>query len=319
MREIDVFTLGETMLRLTPRGYGRLEESSELEIRTGGSESNVAVALVVLGLRVEWASRLPRNALGRIVARRMAGLGVGTRRLAWCDEGRMGLYFIETGAPPRPGSVLYDRSGSAASMMTPADWDWSYLREARHVHLGGITPALGPGPAAVVAQAMAAAREYGCTISFDINYRSRLWSPATATAALEPLTRGVDLLIATSDDARTLFGMSGEGPAVSAELRRRLDTPIVALTLGGDGALIDNQGEVHTEAPFVVQAIDRVGAGDAFAAGAIWGFLNGDLAAGCRYGTAMAALKHTLHGDELVASREEIEAVLTRGRADISR
>src|SRR3989440_11829914 len=166
----DVFTLGETMLRFTPKGYTRLEEASELEVRIGGTESNVAIALARLGLRAAWASRLPRNPLGELTARRILSFGVDVSHVRWVDGARMGLYFIEPGAPPRSSLVLYDRARSAASEMEPEDFDWGLLDHTRHLHLTGITPALSESAAATAARAIREARARGRSISFDVNY-----------------------------------------------------------------------------------------------------------------------------------------------------
>lgn len=318
-RSIDVFTLGETMIRLTPEGCGRLEESGELQVRTGGSESNVAVALTLLGLRCAWASRLPLNPLGRLAARRLAGLGLDLSHVKWVEEGRMGLYFIETGAPPRAGSILYDRRGSAASLLQPDDIDWNCLDSCRHLHLSGITPALGPGPAAAARRALGEARARGCSASFDVNYRARLWDLREAAGVLCEMVRGVDLLIATAEDAAALWGLQGELSHVARELRRETGAGWVALTGGAAGAVLQAAEGSFAALPYVVQSVDRVGAGDAFAAGAVWGLLNENPAEGCELGMAMAALKHTIPGDELIATREEIKEVRLRGSHDIRR
>ena len=203
----DVFTLGETMVRLTPKGYTRLEDAAELDLRVGGSESNVAVALSRLGLRVSWASKLPTNALGRMTARRIAGFGVDVSRVRWIDEARMGLYFIEPGAAPRSSTVLYDRAHSAASLMEPDEFDWSVLDDSRHLHLTGITPALSESAATTTARAIQEAKGRGKTISFDVNYRGRLWSARHARETLLPLMKQVDLLICPLSDAVTVFGI----------------------------------------------------------------------------------------------------------------
>jgi 2-dehydro-3-deoxygluconokinase len=315
----DVFTLGETMVRLTPKGYTRLEEAGELEVRVGGSESNVAVALARLGLSAAWASRLPRNALGALTERRIRGFGVDTSAVRWVDDARMGLYFIEPGAPPRSGAVLYDRAGSAAAGMQPEDFNWSRLDDCRHLHLTGITPALGPGPAATAARALAEARRRGLTVSFDVNYRARLWSAAAARAALTPLLAEVDLLICPAADAGTVFGLPEAPEAAARGLRALAPRALVAVTLGGGGALLWDGAAAQTAAAFPVQAVDRVGAGDAFDAGLLWGFLQGDPARGLAFGMAMAALKHTMPGDEFIGSREEVEALLQTGHQDIRR
>lgn len=315
----DVFTLGETMIRFTPKGFTRLAESSEVELRIGGSESNVAVALARLGLKVAWASRLPRNPLGELVARRLMSFGVDVSGVRWQDGGRMGLYFIEPGAPPRSSHVLYDRAGSAASQMEPGDFDWSRLDECRHVHLSGITPALSATAARTTAVALEQARSRGRTVSFDVNYRARLWPASLARETLLPLIRDVDLLICPAADAEGVFGIQGAPEEMAERLGDLTGASHIALTLGGGGALLWDRHAFHRASPFPVQAIDRVGAGDAFDAGLIWGYLAGDAPKGLLYGMAMAALKHTIPGDEFISSLGEVEALIHSGHRDIQR
>ncbi len=316
---LDVFTFGETMIRFTPPGYSRLEEAVQLDLRIGGTESNVAVALARLGLRVGWASKLPRNPLGELVARRIRGFDVDVSETCWVESGRIGLYFIEPGAAPRSSLVLYDRAGSAASTMRPDDFDWTVLDRAGHLHVTGITAALGADPTATLARARAEARSRGRTVSLDVNYRARLWSAEAARETLLPLIRPVDLLIATLDDAVGVFGAPAAPEEAARALGELTDAPLVALTLGGGGALLWDRSEFHRAEPFPVQAIDRVGAGDAFDAGLLWGYLRGEPVKGLQYGMAMAALKHTMPGDEFISSLAEVETLLHAGHRDIQR
>jgi len=315
----EVFTLGETMVRFTPKGFTRLEESAELELRVGGSESNVAVALARLGMRAAWGSKLPRNPLGALTARRIHSFGVDVSHVKWVDDARMGLYFIEPGPAPRSSLVLYDRSRSAASTMTPDDFDWSVLDRSRHLHLTGITPALSPTALETVTRAVSEARARKKTVSFDVNYRARLWPAELARETLLPLLRGVDLLICTAADCLQLFGLSGTPEQFSEGMARLTGSPRIALTLGADGAILRESESFHRVAGFPVQPVDRVGAGDAFDAGLLWGFLNGDTPRGLEVGMAMAAIKHTIPGDEFISSMAEVEALLHTGHRDIQR
>lgn len=320
----DVFTLGESMVRFTPPGYTRLEEAGQLEMRIGGTESNVAIALCRLGLRVAWASRLPRNPLGEFVVRRIRSFGVDVSQVCWAEGERMGLYFIEPGAPPRSSLVLYDRANSAASRMRPEDFDWSILDQARHLHLTGITPAVGDAARATVAHALREARARGRTVSFDVNYRARLWSPEAAAETLTPLLADLDLLVCTREDASIVFGVDGEPEAVARGLGERTAAPWIAVTLGGEGAFLWNRApgaaaEFSRAEALPLYAVDRVGAGDAFDAGLLWGWLRGEPERGLQYGMVMAALKHTIPGDEFVSSLAEVEAVIRSGHRDIQR
>jgi 2-dehydro-3-deoxygluconokinase len=317
--EYDVVTLGETMIRLSPSGYRRLEEAETLECRTGGSESNVAVALARLGLRTAWLSKLPENPLGRLISRRLSSLGVDVSHVVWSPEGRAGVYFIEPGTAPRPTRVLYDRAASAASTMTPEEMPWTVVRAARHLHLSGITPALSPSCRLVAAQAIAEARGAGATVSLDVNYRSKLWPPAEAAAVLGELIPSVDLLISTAVDAALLFDLSGPADEIARLLRDRFRVPVAVVTLGAEGAAACHDGGYHLAACFPVHEVDRVGAGDAFDAGLIYGYLQGDLPKGLSYGMAMAAIKHSIPGDEFVSSLAEVEELVATGRHDIHR
>jgi 2-dehydro-3-deoxygluconokinase len=317
-RPIDVLTLGETMVRLVPKGFTRLEEAQELECRIGGSESNVAVALTRLGLQVSWISKLPANPLGVMIERRVRSFGVDTSRVIWEEGGRAGVYFIEPGASPRPARVLYDRANSSASRLAPTEIEWSVLDSVRHVHLTGITPALSDSCRATVARALAEAQARGCTTSFDVNYRAKLWPADVARHTLEPLLAGVDVLITPLADAELLWGLPAVGREVAIALRQAFKTRAVVVTMGGEGALC-HDGQERTVGSFPVREIDRVGAGDAFDAGLLYGFLRGDLDLGMAYGMAMAALKHTIPGDEFVATKEEVEALLAGGATGIHR
>jgi 2-dehydro-3-deoxygluconokinase len=317
--EYDVFTLGETMIRFTPRGFTRLEEAAELELRIGGSESNLAIALARLGLRTGWVSKLPINPLGALTARRIQSFGVDTSYVQWAPNARMGLYFIEPGAAPRSSTVLYDRAHSAASTMTPEEIDWSFLDLTRHLHLTGITPALSATALETTARAIAEARARGRTISFDVNYRARLWPAEAARDGLLPLIQDIDLLICPLADALQVFGLDDDPEAVARAMGELTAAPLIALTFPKGGALVWDRERFHQAEPLPVVAIDRVGAGDAFDAGLLWGYLQGDVAKGLLYGTAMAAIKHTIPGDEWVSSLAEVEALLESGHRDIQR
>src|SRR6185436_10951733 len=170
-QRIALVTFGEAMLRLTPPAFHRLEQAHTLDLHVGGSELNVAVAAARLGLPTRWVSRLPENALGRLVAVRARAQGVDISHVQWTRGDRLGLYFAEVGAAPRPSSVLYDLAGSATSTMEPGTVDWrKALRGTRWFHVSGITPATSASAAAVIAEALSAARAAGVTVSYDLSY-----------------------------------------------------------------------------------------------------------------------------------------------------
>jgi 2-dehydro-3-deoxygluconokinase len=303
---LDVVGIGEAMLRLSPPRGETLESAAAFEVRTAGAEANVAVALARMGFRAGWVSRLAEGPLGRRIAAELRRHGVDLTAVVWTPRGRTGLYFLEPGVPPRPAVVHYDREGSAASALGPDDVDWAYVRGARWVHLTGITPALGPSCEATVARAIQEARAAGVRVAFDVNYRRRLWPPAHARAVLEPLLAGLDLVICASDDAREVFDLDGPAGRQAGALQARVRAGAAVVTAGRDGAyLAAGDGVVH-EPAIAGEELDRIGRGDAFTAGVLWGALEGDLRSGLRYGTALAALAQTYYGDVAWSTRADV-------------
>src|SRR5882762_614276 len=193
------------MVRLTPPGFQRLEQASSFDVHVGGAELNVAVLAARLGVKSRWVTRLPENALGRMIGTRARDQGVDAH-VECTPDGRVGLYVVEARGA-RINSVLYDRAGSAISLVTPGNIDWaSMFAGARWYHVSGITPALSDGAAEVTAESLVAAKKAGLTVSYDLNYRSKLWSAKEARTVQEPLMEHVDLLIAGEEDARLIFG-----------------------------------------------------------------------------------------------------------------
>ncbi len=306
----DVVTFGETMIRLSPPDRARLEVTSTLDIRIGGSESNTAVGLARLGRKVSWWSRLPGTPLGRKVAMDIGKWGVDTSNVLWTDSGRVGVYFIEFGSPPRPHHVYYDRADSVVSHLTPDMVDWSHLDHARHLHVTGITAALSEGCARTVEKAILEARRRGMSISLDVNYRRKLWPPAQAKAILTPLIRGIDLLFCPVGDADAVFGLTGHSLKLARALQESLGAKTVVVPGSADGTWAVHDGRDYHSPNIRAVEVDRIGSGDAGSAGIIHGFLDGDFGTGLRYGSAMAALKLSIPGDELIATREEIDALV---------
>ena len=306
----DVVGLGEVMLRLSVPAGERLDDARRLEVEYGGAECNTCVALARLGRRAAWVGRLPDHALGNAVLRAVRADGVDVSAVKRAPGERIGTYFIEYAGAPRAIQVIYDRADSAAARMTVSDVDWDYLLEARVLHISGITAGLSDSCHAVVAEAMRRARAAGVTVSFDVNYRAKLWSAAAAGERLRPLIAEADLLFCKGADAAALFGCTGEPQAQLSALQ--------ALTRAQGAALL--QGREFVRQPAVpAQIVDRIGSGDAFAAGAIDGFLDGDLRAGLRRGVALASIALTQHGDRVLTSRAELDAVLTQAGGDVAR
>lgn len=308
-----MLTFGETMLRLSPPGRQRLEQAPGFDVWVAGSESNTAAALCTLGCSVTWVSRLPDTAVGRKVEAALRGRGMDLSHVIWTlPTERVGIFYAEPAAPPRPATVVYDRARSAASALSPADLPGALFDLHRHLHVTGITPALSASCAETVADAIRRARIRGRTVSLDINYRARLWTPEAARKALMPLMEQVDILFCARGDAEIIFGLTGDGAVRAKALRAMLGIPLVVLTAGADGAFGCDSDEVLAMPAIPVEMVaDRFGSGDAFAGAFLSEHLAGaSLKQALSLGVAAAALKRTIPGDMLLATRAELEAVL---------
>jgi len=326
----DVVTFGEAMIRLSPPDFQRLEQARSLDLNVGGAELNVAVGVSRLGMKSAWVSKLPKNGLGYLVRNRAQEFGVDCSHLVWSDKGRAGIYFVEFGASPRASSVLYDRANSAISMVQPGEIDWERVLDgSKHFHVSGITPALSASAAGVTSEALKAGKKAGCTISYDLNYRKKLWTPADAKKIQEPLMADVDILITTEEDTKVVFGIKEKDyEAVAERLARTFELKIVVITLREDVSVWRNNwtaiafqnGKIFRDRKYEVEIVDRLGAGDSFTAGFLYGWLiEKDVQKGVQYGDAFAALKHTLPGDFNWNTKEEVEALLKGVGLRISR
>lgn len=317
----DVITIGETMWRLSPPGYTRLDVTRSLDVNIGGAESNLAIALARLGKKAAWWSRLPDSAPGRHIAQVLQTYGVDTSGIYWQPGARLGTYFVEFGSPPRPTQVIYDRANSAASQMQPDDFDWSRLRHARCLHLTGITPALSPSCLATVRRAIKAAHAADILFTFDINYRAKLWDWDTARPIMDELAAQADFVFCAVRDARQLLQHNAAADEIAQQLHQRWQGPTVFVTNGGENSLACAGDQVVTVPTFPVTVVDRVGAGDAFAAGVLTALLDcRPLAEAVRFGNATAALKMTVASENTLITRDEVEALLAQtSSGDIQR
>lgn len=307
----DLVTLGEVLLRLAVPSPARIEITRTLDVQFGGAEANVAAAAARLGLRTGWISALPANAWGERVRRELAGHGVDCAQVRMVEGARLGLYFLEYGVPPRPIRVLYDRRDSAFARLRPEDVDWEPVRQARVVHLTGITPALSPTARALSERALRDA----ATISLDVNYRATLWSPPEARAWLDTALPAVRFLFVGLGEARTIFELEGEPSRVVESLARLAPKATVTLLMGEEGSLtLDGGRLVRPSRRPAVQVVDPIGAGDAYVAGFLWAALRGaDLAETVDTATAVAALKCSIWGDIALISPRDVEEVLAGG------
>ncbi len=317
------------MIRLSPPSFQRLEQATSLEMRVGGAELNVAVGVARLGLRSAWLSKLPENPLGRLAANKAREQGVDVSHVVWTKGERMGLYFVEFGAQPRASSVVYDRADSAISKMKPGDFDWGAIfSKARVFHVSGITPALGESCAEATLEAARAAKNAGCVVSVDVNYRAKLWSEEEANRVMTALMGSTDLLITTEEDTKRVFKIEGaDYREVARELQKKFGLKAVAITLRETVSVWRNRwsafavvGDEVYEAPtYEVEVVDRLGAGDSFTAGFLWGYLQDDVAKGVAYGTAFSALKHSMPGDFHWGTLAEVEKLAEGGGLRIER
>jgi 2-dehydro-3-deoxygluconokinase len=306
------------MLRLsTPSGY-RVETATWFDAFPAGAEANLTVALSRLGRRCAWVGGLPDSSLGRLVANHLRMAGVNLEGVVW-SEGRLGTYFIEFATPPRPIQVIYDRVDSCAARLRPEQVNWAYLLDSRLIHLTGITPAISASCKVVVSEAVARAKAAGVAVSFDINYRQKLWPEAEARATLLPLIQEVDLLLCGQGDARRVFGCSGSPEQIVESLAEQSKAKRVVVTLGDQGAIGWDGAQFYEATAPPVEVVDRIGAGDALAAGVIHGWLKGDLALGLRYGVILAALILSQHGDMLITTEAELLSLLEDSGGGVKR
>lgn len=314
---LDVVTFGETMVRLSPPVGYSLENAPALDMFIGGAESNVAIAFARMGGRAGWVSRLPANGLGRRIVHEIAAHGVDTSRVIWVEgeRERAGLIFIDTAPPPRGNTILYDRARAAIALLDPAELDWAYLGSARALFLTGITPALGSGCREAWGRAAREAKAQGRKVALDVNYRAKLWTPPEAREALETVLGHCDALICAGRDLRTLFGTPPDPEAAAREFRERYGVPLIVLTLGDRGALAYD-GKFYTQPVYPAEPLDRIGSGDAFAAGFLKGWLGGDLELGLKLGNASAALKQTYRGDYTWADWGDVRELVDGGDTD---
>lgn len=323
-----VVTFGETLLRLSPPGAERLLQSPALHAHVGGAETNVAVGLAQLGTAAAHVTRLPDGPLGDAALQAIRAHGVDVRHVHRAP-GRLGLYFLEPGADLRPLRTVYDRAGSAFALLDPRAFDWpAILDGAGWLHLTGITVALGDGPARAAHDAAAAARRLGVPVSVDLNFRPALWAGRTPEPLVAPLVDGCTALLANPGAVAAMLGLATDGtppePAdalarTAERLHARLGCRWVALTqrevrTAGEHAwrawlrdACDGTGTLHGSRARLVRVVDRVGGGDAFAAGLVHALLAGEPApAAVEFAAAAGALKLTIAGDVNRVTAEEV-------------
>ncbi len=331
-----IVTFGEIMMRLSPPGYQRFTQARSFEVIYGGGEANVAVSLANYGLPVDYVTRLPANDLGEACLQFLRQYGVGTSKIIRGGD-RLGIYFLETGAAQRASKVIYDRANSALATIKPGMIDWrAVFADAGWFHWTGITPALSEGAAEVCLEAARTAREMGLTVSCDLNYRANLWKWGKKAGEVMPgLVEQCTVAIGNEEDADKVFGIRAKGVdvtagrveaeayrSVCAQLAERFPRlEIIAITLRGSLSASHNtwsgvlweRGRLYTAPTYdITHIVDRVGAGDAFVGGLIYGLLTfgADRQKALDFAVAASCLKHSIIGDFNLASLAEVEKLM---------
>lgn len=309
--KLDLVTLGEIMLRFTAPPPEVLEQSAVFEVRAAGAASNVAIVAQRMGLKAGWVSRLPANPLGRRAVQSVQGHGVDCSCVVWAQEGRMGTYYIDHAQSLRPPNIIYDRANSTFTQLTVDQIDWGYIQRARVLHFSGISLALGQNLQQVARHGLQVAREHQLLVSFDINYRAKLWSPAEAHAVITPLLAEIDILRSGLHEAQLVLGVEGDAANIAARLHKQYQLQVVLITDGAHAA-VAYDGELHTRHTATVDIIDPIGAGDAFMAGFLAGYLDGDLPLGLDMAVTLGSLKLTYLGDVPWCTRDDVLNLIER-------
>lgn len=323
--------MGEIMLRLAPPGFERFVQAASFGAVYGGGEANVAVSLASFGHDVCFVSKLPANDIGQAAVNSLRRYGVDTSHIARGGQ-RIGIYYMERGSAMRPSKVIYDRAHSSMSEATEDDFDFDSIMDgARWFHWTGITPALSPSAARLTAAACKAARRNGLTVSCDLNFRRKLWTSEQAQRVMRPLMQYVDVCIGNEEDAAMCLGFvpkadiargltdAGGYKGIFREMAAQFGFKYVASTLresfsashnGWKAMLFDGGAFYESRRYDILPIVDRVGAGDAFAAALIHGLLTkGSPAGALEFAVAASALKHTIDGDANLVDENEVEAL----------
>jgi 2-dehydro-3-deoxygluconokinase len=328
-------TFGEVMLRLKSLEHYRLFQTPLLEATFGGGEANVATSLAILGERAQFITAIPDNPVGEACQRELVKYGVDCSEIKKVKGGRLGIYFLETGANQRPSLVVYDRENSTIAKAKPRDFDFDFLlKDAMWFHTTGITPAISQSAAECTLEAMKAAKRAGATVSIDLNYRNKLWNYGEAAPeVMRELAKYADVIIANEEDIQKSLGLEADSDVSSgfldADIYKNLsgrvkkefpNVSIVAITLRESrsadrniwsAALLGKTGYYLSRRYEIADIIDRVGGGDSFAAGIIYALSHYDDEEYCiNFAVAASCLKHSISGDFNLSRLSEIEALL---------
>ncbi len=329
---MKIITMGEIMLRLSTPGFQRFQQSQSFDVCYGGGEANVAVSLANYGLEPHFVSKLPNNPIGQSAVNSLRQFGVNTDYIARGGE-RVGIYFLETGASMRASTVVYDRANSAIAEATAKDFDFDEIfKDAKWFHFSGITPALSKEAAKLTKEALIAAKKHNVTVSVDLNYRKKLWTPEEAQEVMCDLMQYVDVCIGNEEDAEKVLGFKPGDTDVHSgnleldgykkifkEMKETFDFKYVVTSLrkshsasdNGWSALIYDGEEFYHSKEYEVRIVDRVGGGDSFAGGLIYSLVTGKSAKDAiEFAVAASALKHTIPGDFNHVTVAEVETLV---------
>lgn len=328
MAKNKVVTFGEIMLKFSPKSYHRILQSTEMVVEYAGAEANVAVSLANYGLHSAFVCKLPDNELGDSAINALRHYGVNVDSVIRGGE-RIGIYFVEKGASQRPSKVIYDRKGSAIACANAKDFNWDAIfADAEWFHFTGITPALSDSLAAICLDACRAAKAKGISISCDLNYRKKLWSREKAQKVMTELCKYVDVCIANEEDAADVFGIKAEQgdvnkgeideqsyASVARQLQQKFGFKYVAITLRESISASDNNWSailydgqnIYNSRKYAIHLVDRIGGGDSFGAGLIYGLMNlDDTQQALEFAVAASCLKHTIEGDFNIVKVDEV-------------
>jgi len=324
-KDFDLLSLGELMLRLSPPDNERITRGETLGKQAGGAELNAITGAAMLGLRCGIISKLPANDLGTYIKNRVRLCGVSDDYLVYDQDkdARLGVYYYESGAYPRKPRIVYDRQNTSVNKLTVADYDDSLYRAARCFHTSGITLALSPQLRETAIEMIRRFKAQGTMISFDVNFRGNLWTGAEAKACIESILPYVDVFFCSEDTARLTFLKEGSAREIMKSFTREYPISIVASTQRvvhspkrhTFGSIIYSAKDdtYYEEPPYAdIEVVDRIGSGDAYISGVLYGLLSGegDYQRALEYGNATSALKNTIPGDLLSTDLKEIDGII---------
>ena len=319
MPRFDVTTIGEGQLRYSVPMGTHLERAAQLDVHVTGTEANVTSLLSRLGWNCGWVSALPDSPLGRRVANEYALSGLDLSSVVWTKDGRLAIYYVEFAGPPKGTQVYYDRADTCFVNLRRDEIDWNYLLDTRLLHLTGLSVPLSPSIREIMLEAIDKAKAKRIPVSFDMNYRSRIWTTDEAAEAVDPFLRAVDILFFARGDAQRMYRFEGAPEDIVRQLGELTAANVIISSLSSDGVIGWDRERFQLEPARKIEVIDRIGAGDAMVAGVLHGWLQGDVFKGLRYGVLTAALNLTHYGDAVYITREELDDLLDRPGSDIVR